>query len=87
MTLADNREASSKAKKICKECVSRGPCLEYSLYNEPIGIWGGLDEGERALLRRVRKIEAVRTEKVYIPKLGTRSSNGPQSNTSVPVAE
>ena len=78
VAVADIREISNRAKKICQDCLSRKSCLEYSLHHEPLGIWGGLDEGERALLRRARKINAIRTEKVYIPKLGTRSSNGPR---------
>ena len=79
LALGESRKISDKAKKICQDCLSRKACLEYSLHYEPLGIWGGLDEGERALLRRARKIDAMRAEKVYIPKLGTRSSNGPSS--------
>jgi WhiB family redox-sensing transcriptional regulator len=78
-SVADLRKISENAKRICRDCFNQKPCLEYSLHNEPLGIWGGLDEGERALLRRARKMYAIRAEKVYIPKLGTRSSNGPQS--------
>lgn len=68
--------ASAKAKQICASCCTRKECLEYSLYEEPLGIWGGLDESERAILRKARGIAAMRAEKVYIPHVGTRSSNG-----------
>ncbi|HIF66045.1 MAG TPA: WhiB family transcriptional regulator [Acidimicrobiia bacterium] len=78
VVVTGTRKNSKKAREICQGCPSRGPCLEYSLHYEPLGIWGGLDEGERALLRRARKIDAIRAEKVYIPRLGTRSSNGPR---------
>lgn len=45
------REA--KAKAICFGCPVRVECLEFALDNgEQYGIWGGLTEDERVLLRR-----------------------------------
>lgn len=41
------------AKKICKSCAVTVACLHYALDNdERFGIWGGLNEKERAALRR-----------------------------------
>ena len=38
----------STAKSICADCSVRADCLEYALrVNERLGIWGGLNEGER----------------------------------------
>lgn len=46
----DEREArESKAKRICAECAVRAECLDYALaIREPHGVWGGLNEHERA---------------------------------------
>ena len=41
------------AKKVCMECESRQPCLEFALTtNQDSGIWGGTSEEERRKLRR-----------------------------------
>lgn len=56
----------SRAKAVCKQCPVRIDCLEYALANNiGHGTWGGLNEDERASLRRkrmraARKQEAVR---------------------------
>ena len=45
----DAREA--KAKSICAACVVRVECLDFAIrVHEPHGIWGGLNEHERAAL-------------------------------------
>jgi WhiB family transcriptional regulator, redox-sensing transcriptional regulator len=48
----DEREArETKAKRICAECAVRADCLDYALaIREPHGVWGGLNEHERAAL-------------------------------------
>jgi WhiB family transcriptional regulator, redox-sensing transcriptional regulator len=47
------REA--KAKGVCQLCPVRMQCLDYALRNSiRHGIWGGLDEQERARERRRR---------------------------------
>ncbi len=48
----DEREArESKAKRICAECAVRAECLDYAVaIREPHGVWGGLNEHERAAL-------------------------------------
>lgn len=48
------------AKAICAECPVRRECLRYALKApEEHGVWGGLDEVERAEIRR-RRIETAR---------------------------
>ena len=43
------------AKSICKNCKVINTCLEYALETrQPIGIWGGKTEQERALIRTSR---------------------------------
>ncbi len=47
------REA--KAKEVCASCPVQAQCLEYALANSiKHGIWGGLNEEERARERRRR---------------------------------
>ncbi len=44
-------ERETRAKDICGQCAVREPCLEYAIeIREPHGIWGGLNEHERAAL-------------------------------------
>lgn len=41
------------AKTVCSQCIVREPCLTYALdNNELYGVWGGVDEDERATIRR-----------------------------------
>lgn len=40
-------------KRVCRGCPVKTECLEYALSNsERFGIWGGLSERERAMVRR-----------------------------------
>jgi WhiB family transcriptional regulator, redox-sensing transcriptional regulator len=53
-------ERVQRAKKICNACPVLAQCREHALsVQEPYGIWGGLDEGERraafARRRQLRK--------------------------------
>ena len=44
------------AKSICRRCPHQAECAEWGIYNEAFGIWGGLNEGQRKLVRRERRI-------------------------------
>ncbi len=45
-----------QAKEVCARCPVRQECLEWALDNhQSAGIWGGLDEEERRILRRSRQ--------------------------------
>lgn len=51
------------AKAICADCPVKRQCLKYALKApEEYGVWGGLDEIERAQIRR-KRIEAARKRK------------------------
>ncbi len=51
--------STREAKDVCRGCIVRLECLEYSLENgEKFGIWGGLSERERRRLRRQRALAA-----------------------------
>lgn len=42
-----------EAKRICGLCPTRSACLEFALtHDERFGVWGGLSEKERLVLRR-----------------------------------
>lgn len=45
--------STKEAKKICRGCPVRHPCLQYAMETgQRFGIWGGLSERERRLLSR-----------------------------------
>ncbi len=46
------------AKRVCADCPVSLQCLEYALRtNQEYGVWGGRDEEERKMLRRIRRVE------------------------------
>lgn len=54
---------AKRALEICGVCMNQPSCLRYALQNETHGIWGGMREVERELLRRERGIPlTVRAE-------------------------
>ncbi len=70
------RQSTEKALSFCKSCEVKKECLDYSLEHEPWGIWGGLNELQRAELRKIRGVRLVRDGKIYVPGIGSRSANG-----------
>lgn len=43
----------AEAKKVCRECPVREPCLQWALdAGQDHGVWGGMSEDERRALRR-----------------------------------
>jgi WhiB family redox-sensing transcriptional regulator len=49
----DKGESTLAAKKTCRFCEVRQPCLEYALATDQrFGVWGGLSERERRKLRK-----------------------------------
>ena len=48
------------AKKICAECPSKEPCLEYALTNRiDHGVWGGTSERQRRRILKARRSAAL----------------------------
>jgi WhiB family redox-sensing transcriptional regulator len=51
------------ARRTCDECQVAGDCLDFALdTNQDSGIWGGLTEEERRVIRRER-VAAARAER------------------------
>jgi WhiB family transcriptional regulator, redox-sensing transcriptional regulator len=49
-------ESVREAKAVCATCPVRRPCLDYAMqWDHLSGVWGGLSERERRLLRRRRR--------------------------------
>lgn len=49
--------AENHAKAVCWQCPSMEACGRWALDNrEPVGVWGGMTEGERAKILRRRGI-------------------------------
>ena len=50
-----------RAKQVCGECAARTACLDFALEtNQDAGVWGGLSEEERRVIRRRRAAHARR---------------------------
>ncbi|MCL4414529.1 MAG: WhiB family transcriptional regulator [Actinobacteria bacterium] len=47
----------AEAKAVCATCPSIEPCRDWGLRHEHFGIWGGLAERERRIIRRKLGIE------------------------------
>lgn len=59
-TRHEGPEDVARAKSVCFQCPVRPECLTYSILNyEKVGIWGGLGEKERRVLRRTMRSEKV----------------------------
>ena len=51
----DKQAREGHAKSICQRCPVREPCLEFAMEtNQKYGIWGGMNDKERASLKRRR---------------------------------
>jgi hypothetical protein len=74
--LVELRKNTSVAKSICIGCIRIEQCLEYSLQWEPWGIWGGMDEQERARIRWERKVNLGREGRIVFKGVGLRDANG-----------
>jgi WhiB family redox-sensing transcriptional regulator len=56
-------ESAERAREICARCPVRRACLDYALRNAIThGIWGGLAERERRVLR-TRRLRTMRRER------------------------
>jgi hypothetical protein len=70
------RADTKEAIELCNSCPSMEHCLEYSLRHEPIGIWGGKTEAERAMMRSDKGILLSREARIFLPGIGRRNANG-----------
>jgi WhiB family redox-sensing transcriptional regulator len=56
-TAGSNTTEVAMAKSICRRCPHQAECAEWGIQNEDFGIWGGLNEGQRRLVRRKRRLK------------------------------
>jgi WhiB family redox-sensing transcriptional regulator len=57
---AIREERIRQAKHVCEQCPVLAQCRDHALrVEEPYGIWGGLDEGERRRLLLLRRRKEV----------------------------
>jgi WhiB family redox-sensing transcriptional regulator len=52
-------EDSLPAKNVCAHCPVAVDCLAYAMRTDRLGVWGGTDEADRALLRTVAAVAAL----------------------------
>ena len=51
-----NSKSDPTTKAMCQRCVVREACLWYGVRHESYGIWGGLNEDDRKLVRKASGI-------------------------------
>jgi len=56
-TAGSNTTEVAIARSICRRCPHQEECAEWGIQKENFGIWGGLNEGQRRLVRRKRRIK------------------------------
>jgi WhiB family redox-sensing transcriptional regulator len=56
-TAGSNTTEVAIAKSICRRCPHQAECAEWGIQKEDFGIWGGLNEGQRRLVRRKRRLK------------------------------
>jgi WhiB family redox-sensing transcriptional regulator len=55
-----------RAKEVCAECEASRDCLDFALdTNQDSGIWGGLTEEERRVIRR-KRVAAARAARAAV---------------------
>jgi WhiB family transcriptional regulator, redox-sensing transcriptional regulator len=57
-----------EAKRVCTGCIAKAECLQEALITDVMGIWGGTDEYERAVMkgRRIkRRTQIMRYDSYY----------------------
>ena len=52
-----DRQTGRLAKSLCSSCPWLKPCLDYALFTDVVGIWGGKTERERSQMRITLKIK------------------------------
>lgn len=52
-----DRQTGRVAKSLCSSCPWLKPCLDYALFTDVVGIWGGKTERERSQMRIALKIK------------------------------
>lgn len=52
-----DRQSGRIAKSLCASCLWLKPCLDYALFTDVVGIWGGKTERERSQIRKKLKIK------------------------------
>jgi WhiB family redox-sensing transcriptional regulator len=59
-------EQIARAKAVCTECDAARDCLDFALEtNQDSGIWGGLTEEERRVIRR-KRVAAARAARTAV---------------------
>jgi WhiB family transcriptional regulator, redox-sensing transcriptional regulator len=54
------RDQAEEAKRVCRTCPSREPCLAFALATrQELGVWGGTSPDERRLILRARRAQVA----------------------------
>ena len=79
-TLSGTSFEVQMAKSICGSCIHKSECKQWGLEHEYFGIWGGLTEGDRRIIRR--KLNII-VEEVGVANFAAGVGHSPhQGNTS-----
>lgn len=73
--------STKEAKAVCADCEARDICLEDALSRgDKFGIWGGLSERQRRVVRRVQKSGEATPQEVRVLIATLRGDDSPEEN-------
>lgn len=72
-------EEERSAKRICRLCAERQPCLQWALDHDESGIWGGTNERERRRLRSGLPVELDQPARYGVASFERERVHGPDA--------
>lgn len=54
------RTSVRKAKELCGACPVQPDCLSYAMRREDFGVWGGMTQNERRVVRRKSRLKLAK---------------------------
>jgi WhiB family redox-sensing transcriptional regulator len=54
--VSGEKERIRRAKKLCAQCPVINECLAYAIAHDCLGVWGGMDTGERRAYAKGHKL-------------------------------
>lgn len=80
-------ETGEEAKAVCAQCASKERCRDWGIRHERHGIWGGLSEEERRIIRRKLGIKVQVPSVTLVASCGTAAGYRRHRREGTPVCQ